>query len=165
MALNRALLAELEQEAKTTRKLLERVPEQKFSWQPHEKSMSLGRLATHVAEMMGWLEATLNLNELDLAGDYQPVVANTNKELVALFDKNLARCVELLNKATDEQLHQPWRLRKGDHVLFELPKIAVIRSMVFNHVIHHRGQLSVYLRLLDVPLPSIYGPTADEPMM
>lgn len=163
MALNQVLIAELQQEAANTHKMLERVPAEHMNWQPHEKSMSLTRLATHIAELPGWITMTLNTNELDLGTmDYKPTLAETSDDLVATHNKSVAGAEEALNSATDEQLAAPWTLRKGDHVMFTLPKAAVIRSMVMNHMIHHRGQLSVFLRLLDVPLPGIYGPTRDE---
>ena len=165
MGLNQTIIAELQQEANTTRKLLERVPEGALGWKPHEKSMTLARLASHVAELCGFIELILKQDELDFAsGDYKPFVATNVAELLERFDKNISTAKDLLKSATDEQLMKSWRMRQGERVFFELPRIAVIRSMALNHVIHHRGQLSVYLRLQDVPLPSIYGPSADEPM-
>jgi uncharacterized damage-inducible protein DinB len=163
--LNQPIIAELEREAATTRKMLERVPEEAFSWKPHEKSMSLGRLAGHVAELHGMFRAILTGDELDFASEnYQPFAPANVSELLETFDKNVAEAVELLKAQTDEALMGPWRMRSGEQVFFELPRVAVIRSMALNHIFHHRGQLSVYLRLRDVPLPSVYGPTADEPM-
>jgi len=163
MALNQVLIAELQQEAANTHKMLERVPAGHMDWQPHAKSMSLTRLATHIAELPGWITMTLNTQELDLgAMDYKPNLAGDVAELVAIHNKSVAGAEEALKNATDEQLAEPWTLRQGDHVIFTLPRAAVIRSMVMNHMIHHRGQLSVFLRLLDVPLPGIYGPTRDE---
>ena len=153
---------ELQQEAATTRKMLERVPQDAFDWKPHEKSMTLGRLAAHVAGLHGtWLMTALTENEFDLA-DSLPLKADTVPEILEAFDQDIARAVELLKTQTDEQMAAKWRLKRGGAVLFELPRWAVIRSMVINHIIHHRGQLSVYLRLRDVPLPPVYGPTADE---
>jgi uncharacterized damage-inducible protein DinB len=127
--------------------------------------MPLGRLAGHVAELTGWIAAILTQDELDFAtANYKPVVATSVAELLEMFDKNLSTATDLLKTQTDEHLMKTWRLRDGEKVFFELPRVAVIRSMALNHIIHHRGQLSVYLRLQDVPLPSIYGPTADEQM-
>jgi uncharacterized damage-inducible protein DinB len=164
MNLSELILAELRQEAATTRKMLERVPEESFAWQPHEKSMTLGRLAAHVAGLHGtWLKTSLTQDEFDLA-DSLPLKAESVSDILAAFDKNVSDAVELLQSQSDERLFTMWRLKRGGQVLFELPRWAVIRSMVINHIIHHRGQLSVYLRLLNVPLPSVYGPTADEPM-
>jgi uncharacterized damage-inducible protein DinB len=165
MGMGEPLAAELRQEAATTRRLLERVPEEKFSWKPHEKSMSLGRLAGHVAELPALLAPALTADEIDFAsGDYKPFNASSVAELLEEFDTNISKGVELLKGAADERMSDTWRMRSGEKVMFELPRAAVVRGVVLNHIIHHRGQLAVYLRLLDVPLPSIYGPTADEPM-
>ncbi len=164
MSLTEQILVELKQEAATTRKMLERVPEESLAWQPHEKSMTLGRLAAHVAGLYGtWLKTTLSQDEFDLA-DSLPLKAESVSDILAAFDQNVSDAIELLQNQADERLFTIWRLKRGGQVLFEMPRWAVLRSMVINHIIHHRGQLSVYLRLLDVPLPSVYGPTADEPM-
>jgi uncharacterized damage-inducible protein DinB len=160
-----AFLGELENEAKVTRNCLTRIPEEKFDWKPHEKSMSMGRLATHVAEMFDWIRGTLTKSELDFAaGDYVPFEAKTNAELVEYFDRTIAEAKELVAKTSDEQFLEPWTLKNGDETYFTMPKVAVMRSFVVNHIIHHRGQLSVYMRLNDIPVPSIYGPSADEAM-
>ena len=164
MKLTEQLIAELQQEAATTRKMLERVPEESLEWKPHEKSMTLGRLAAHVAGLYGtWLQTTLSQDEFDLA-ESLPLKASTVADILAAFDRNVASALELLQAQSDERMSMMWRLKRGGQVLFELPRWAVLRSMVINHIIHHRGQLSVYLRLLNVPLPSVYGPTADEPL-
>ena len=127
--------------------------------------MTLGRLAGHVAELPSLLGPLLGAEELDFAsGQYTPFNATSTAEILEKFDKNIAAGVEGLSGLDDARAGDKWRLRSGDHVIFEGPRAAVARGLVFNHIIHHRGQLSVYLRLLDVPLPSIYGPTADEPM-
>ena len=165
MGISEAILAELKHEAATTRKMLERAPEDKFDWKPHEKSMTLGRLAGHVAELPGMISAVLMQDELDFATRaYGPFVPKTTSELLDTLDTKVAQALELLADQSDDNLKKSWRLRSGDKIFFELPRAAVLRSMALNHMIHHRGQLSVYLRLLDVPLPSVYGPTADEPM-
>jgi uncharacterized damage-inducible protein DinB len=164
MSLTEQILVELKQEAATTRKMLERVPEESLAWQPHEKSMTLGRLAAHVAGLHGtWLKTALNQDEFDLA-DSLPLKADSVSDILEAFDQNISAAIELLQNQADERLFTTWRLKRGGQVLFEMPRWAVLRSMVINHIIHHRGQLSVYLRLLNVPLPSVYGPTADEPM-
>jgi|ERR1044071_4166112 uncharacterized damage-inducible protein DinB len=164
MNLTEQILVELKQEAATTRKMLERVPNESFAWQPHEKSMTLGRLAAHVAGLHGtWLKTALSQDEFDLA-DSLPLKAETVSDILEAFDQNISAAIELLQNQADERLFTTWRLKRGGQVLFEMPRWAVLRSMVINHIIHHRGQLSVYLRLLNVPLPSVYGPTADEPM-
>lgn len=161
-----ALIAEMEQEAAVTRTCLERVPADKFSWKPHEKSMEFGRLAVHIAEMFGWTEAVLLHPELDFAKmDYKPLEPATTDDLVAFLDKTVAESIEILKAATDDVFMQNWSLKNGDQTYFTMPKIAVMRSMVMNHIVHHRGQLSVYLRLNDIPVPSIYGPSADEGQM
>jgi uncharacterized damage-inducible protein DinB len=147
MAIVDALLPEFDHETATTRKLLERVPDGHFDWKPHPKSMSLGQLAGHLATMLSWGESVLNQASFNLAGDYTPPALNTREALAA---------------RSDAELMSPWRLMRGDKTMFTMPKIAVMRSFVVNHMIHHRGQLSVYLRMHDVPLPSIYGPSADE---
>lgn len=163
MALNEPLIMELRHEADVTRKMLGRIPDSVFGWKPHEKSMPLGRLATHVAELAGWMVPIVSDDELDFAKvDYKPYTAADSKELIRILDDNTAKAVDLLKTASDEHLLAPWKLRSGDVIYFELPRIQVIRSMVLSHVIHHRGQLSVFLRMNDIPLPMVYGPTADE---
>src|SRR5215203_1897901 len=163
MSLSQALLPEFDQEMKTTRRALERVPTANLSWQPHPKSMTLGYLATHLAELPGWGSMTVQTDELDFGtGPYVPTILSESAQIVALFDENVAKSREALLGVSDEELMKPWTLRKGDHVIFTMPKIAVLRAMVMNHVIHHRGQLTVYLRLNDIPVPSVYGPSADE---
>ena len=165
MPLNQSLLQELEQESINTRKMLQRVPEEHFGWKPHEKSNTLGRLASHVAEITHWVSRALAVDEYDLAEvNFKPANAATSSELMQIFEDKLAKAKEDLQNATDDVFMQNWKLRRGEQVMFELPKIAVIRSIALNHIIHHRAQLSVYLRLLDVPVPGMYGPTADERM-
>jgi uncharacterized damage-inducible protein DinB len=164
--LSAAWIGELQHEAATTRKILERVPEDKFGWQPHEKSMSFSRLATHVVEMFNWIKVTLETPELDFAGmDFKPFEPATNAELLELFDKNIAESVEALTNASDETFSENWTMRNGEQIYFTMPKMQVLRSFCLNHIIHHRGQLSVYLRLNDIPVPEIYGPSADEGKM
>ncbi len=161
-----ALIAEFEKEGATTRKCLERVPADKFDWKPHEKSMTFGHLASHVAEMFGWTPATLLQPELDFAKmDYKPFEPATTDDLVDFFDKQFAEAVETLRNTSDATFAEEWTLRNGETVYFTAPKAAVIRGFVMNHIVHHRGQLSVYLRLNDIPVPSIYGPSADEGQM
>jgi uncharacterized damage-inducible protein DinB len=157
-----ALLKELNAEAVTTRKMLERVPEDKYDWQPHPKSMSIRRLATHIAELPGWVSMTLDTAELDFANNpYQPVTIHNNKELLQYFDQSLSEGRAALEKATDAQLEEPWTLRNGEQVYSTQPKAEVIR-MAYCQTVHHRAQLGVYLRLLDIPIPGSYGPSADD---
>lgn len=166
MRLNETIISEFQNEAKSTRKMLERVPEDKHFWKPHEKSMTLGELATHVAELPLFAISIVEQDELDfLTLDYKPKVAKTNAELLQIFEENLSSTLESLKNATDEKLLGNWRLRSGEKIFFEMPRIEVLRFMVLNHIVHHRGQLSVFLRLQNVPLPGVYGPTADEPNM
>lgn len=159
-----AFIAELRQEAQSARKCLERVPEDKFEYKPHEKSMTFGQLATHVAEMVGWATVTVKTDQLDFATDYKPFEPKTNAELVEFFEKNLSEAIEALENTSDEEMMQDWTLRNGEQIYFTMPRVQVMRGMVFNHIIHHRGQLSVYMRLNDIPVPSLYGPSADEQM-
>jgi uncharacterized damage-inducible protein DinB len=161
-----ALINELTHEAKTTRTILERVPADKFEYTPHEKSMKMGRLAVHVSEMINWVTVTCTTSELDFSTmDMTPYAPKTNDDLLAFFDKNLAEAFESLKKTSDEEMMETWTMRSGDQVFMAESKIATLRGMVFNHIWHHRGQLSVYLRLNDIPVPSIYGPSADEGTM
>ena len=163
MRLSQTLLPEFDQEMANTRRVLERVSEDQSDWKPHEKSMSLGRLATHVAELPGWANVFLNSELLDLAAmDYKPHTASSRQELLELFDSKVAEGRAAIEATDDEAFLQPWTLRKGDHVIFTLPRVAVMRTMLLNHIIHHRGQLTVYLRLTGAPVPGMYGPSADE---
>lgn len=166
MGMNEVFIAELQQEAASTRKLLERVPMDKPDWVPHKKSMKLGNLAHHVSELPGWTMVTLNQDELDFAKwEYKPVVPKTTEELVKNFDDQLSKAIECLKNSDDAKFMENWTMRQGEQIFFTLPKAAVLRSFVFNHSYHHRAQLGVYLRLLDIPIPGMYGPTADEAAM
>lgn len=161
-----ALVAELEHEARVTRTCLERVPADKFDWKPHEKSMTFGALAGHIAEMIGWTQGIMEHAELDFSKmDYKPFEPKSTEDLVEYFDKNASEAIETLKNCSDERFIETWTMRNADKVYFTLPKVAVMRSFVMSHVIHHRGQLSVYLRLNDISVPSIYGPSADEGQM
>ena len=166
MAVKDALLPEYDHELATTRRLLERVPEAEFGWKPHPKSMTLGQLAGHVASIPFWCSATLDAPFYDLAtGEDKEarLEAPASREvLLKEFDVKVANARASIAKATDAEMMAPWSLRHGAHEIFTMPRIAAVRSFVMNHLIHHRGQLTVYLRLKDVPLPPIYGPTADE---
>jgi len=165
MAIKDALLPEYDRETGTTRRLLERLPEDKFAWKPHQKSMSLGRLATHLAEVPHWGTLTLTATEFNMpAGPYQPVEKATRAEVLALFDENVATLRRQLEGISDGELMVTWTFKSDGQAIFSLPRMGVLRTMVMNHLIHHRGQLSVYLRENDVPLPAIYGPSADEKM-
>lgn len=167
MAIKDAFLQELEQEAAFTRRLLERLPEDKLEWKPAEKSMTLSRLATHLAELPGWAEPVLAHDEFDIqppgAPPYQPVEMESVGKILETFDANIEKLRQLLESLSDEDFMRPWTLKMGGADVFTAPKVGVVRSTLFNHAVHHRGQLSVYLRLCDVPVPAVYGPSADEP--
>ncbi len=160
--LTESFIAEITHESTVTRKVLERVPEDKFGWRPHEKSMTMGRLASHITELIGWIETITKRDDFDLARDYFAFEPKTNSELLDLFDKNLQLAISALKSISEEEMMKSWTLRRGEHLILSLPRAQVIRSVVLNHMIHHRGQLSVYLRLNNIPVPSIYGPSADE---
>ena len=165
MAIRDALLPEFDHEMGTTRRLLDRAPEQAFAWKPHERSMTLGGLSSHLANIPTWCGAILGAPVMDLATipeEARPKPATSRTALLAVFDKNVAAAREKLAAATDAEMFASWTLKQGGQEIFTLPRVAALRSFVMNHSIHHRGQLSVYLRLNNVPLPSIYGPTADE---
>lgn len=166
MALSHAFLPEFDQEMAKTRKVLERVPEDKFGWKPHEKSRTMSQLAAHLAQIPGMAEKSLATEGLDVnppdGHDRTPGEVRTREELLALFDKNVALGRAAIAGSSQEQFLQAWSLLDGGKVLFTLPKAAVLRNFVLNHSIHHRAQLGVYLRLNDVPVPSVYGPSADE---
>ena len=160
-----ALLPEYDHEIGTTRRLLERAPEREFAWKPHEKSMSLGRLVWHLAEIPSWGGTIVDGSSYDLAAEANTPPQAEQKsraEMLAVFDQNAAAARAAIAPKTDAELLAPWTLKKGRHDIFTLPKVAVLRNLVLNHLIHHRGQLSVYLRLKDIPIPAIYGPSADE---
>lgn len=160
MSIGQSMIPEFDQEMATTRRVLERIPSDKGTWKPHEKSFSVGHLAQLVARMPGWITMTVNHPKLDLsqgaAYSYE-----TTETLLADFDRNVREAREALASVTDEQMARPWSLTMGDKTLMSLPTGVVVRQNI-NHLVHHRGQLTVYLRLLDIPVPSVYGPTADE---
>ncbi len=162
MALIDALLPEFDHEISTTRRVLDRVPEDKLAWKPHPKSMSLGDLATHVAELISWAGSTMEHAEIDVANFTPPSAVRSHVELLARFDANASAARAALNGRADADFMKPWTLRQAGKEIFSMPKAAVIRSFVMSHLIHHRAQLAVYLRLLDVPVPAMYGPSADE---
>ena len=157
------LLKEMEEEAVVTRKMLERVPNDKYDWKPHEKSMSILQLTTHIAELPSWVAVALNTSELDFANmDYTPAKVEDNAALLAVFEKSFAEGKSALEKASPEDLLPNWTMRSGEQILSVRTKYEVIR-MSFSQTAHHRAQLGVYLRLLNIPIPGSYGPSADEP--
>ncbi len=162
MALTDALLPEFDHEMTVTRTLLDRVPDGVFDWKPHPKSMSLGQLAQHVATMPLWGLVTLTQPSFDLAANPPLAPCTTRADVLRLFDTHVAQARAALVGISDAALLTPWSLQQGGHTIFSMPKAGVWRTFVLSHLIHHRGQLSVYLRMHDVPLPAMYGPTADE---
>ena len=165
MSLKDLLLPEFDQEMMHTRRLLERVPLERSDWKPHPKSTALGELASHVVNLLTWAAAAVERDEFDVGapdGPTGPGPADTVEELLSRFDKTSAMARSKLESLRDEDLMRPWTLRAGERVMFTQPKFLVLRTMVFSHHIHHRAQLGLYLRLNDVALPPIFGPTADE---
>lgn len=166
MSISDLLLAEFQEEVEATRTLLDRVPEDHMDWKPHEKSMNLSRLATHVAEVAQWTRSVVGADELDFMApemqDWSPREMQTVDEIQAELDSAEAVLKEIVGSTDDEKWMTIWTMKMGDQVLMSAPKYYVFRRQVLNHLVHHRAQLGVFLRLLDVPLPMIYGPTADE---
>ena len=159
------LLKEMEQEAQTTRNFLALVPDDKYDWKPHAKSMTMGNLATHIAELPSWVSMTLHTSELDFAAQpYQPSGINNTKDLMANFEKHLTGAKTDLSSTNEEELKKDWTLRNGETIYFTISKVEMIR-VAYSQIVHHRAQMGVYLRLLDIPLPGSYGPTADNPNM
>lgn len=167
MSIAQSILPEFDHEMANTRKTLERVPTDKFDWKPHEKSFAMGPLASHLANLPSWTSTAIDLEVFDMAPDGVPLKtpeSHSTEELLAHFDENVAKARTALEGASDEHLFKLWTLqRAGQHIL-SMPRVAVLRGFVMNHVIHHRAQLGVYLRLNDISVPSIYGPSADESM-
>ncbi|HEU4453236.1 MAG TPA: DinB family protein [Longimicrobium sp.] len=158
-------LGDFEHELAQTRRVLERVPDDRFDFKPHPKSFSIGHLATHLANLPFWLISILSDDEFDLATvpPTDPATLPTTRDAVlAKFDENVATVRAAFDAADDEALLRPWTLRKGEHVVMTVPRAAAIRTIGISHMVHHRGQMTLYLRLLDIPVPGIYGPSADE---
>lgn len=164
MAIHDAFIAEMKYEAALTKKMLEKVPFDKKDWKPHERSMSLGRLATHVAECFKWASDIVNIDDFDFLKDYDfsGGDADSTEALIKIFQTNFDNAISDLSKLSDEDFGKTWTVRRGEQVMFSTPKKVAVRGWAFSHMIHHRGQLSVYLRLLGVPVPGMYGPSADE---
>jgi uncharacterized damage-inducible protein DinB len=164
--ISQSLLPEFDMEIANTRKTLERVPDGKADYRPHAKSMAMGRLAGHLIEFPTWALMTLAQDELDLhpadGSGFTPYVMSSREEALAKFDEDVKKAREALASATDDNLMKTWTLKSGGHTIMAIPRAAVMRSFVMNHMVHHRAQLGVYLRMNDIPVPSIYGPSADE---
>lgn len=165
MALSDSLLPEFDNEMKNTRKTLERVPGDKFGWKPHEKSFAMGALAGHLANLPSWGSLAIDADSFDMAPGGEQVKTpplDSLQQVLATFDENVAKTRKAITNASDPDLLKPWSLLSNGNTILTMPKIAVVRNFVLNHMIHHRAQLGVYLRLNDIPVPSIYGPSADE---
>ncbi|MGC1617747.1 MAG: DinB family protein, partial [Candidatus Acidiferrum sp.] len=166
MTIGQSMLPEFDEEMKNTRKVLDRVPDDKWGWKPHEKSGTMGWLAGHVGTVPEWITMTINTKELDYAPvngpSYEPPKITNRKELLAAFDKGSAEARAALAGVSDEEIVKGWKLLAGGQEIFTLPRVACIRGMCMNHMIHHRAQLTVYFRLVGVPVPGLYGPSADE---
>ncbi len=162
MSFSQALLPEFDEEMTNTRKLLELVPDGKFDYQPHPKSMTLGRLASHVAELPGWASFTLDTECLDLPPDMKPEISPTRAALIERFDRNVEHARQKIAAASDEDWQKIWTLKFSGKTIFSMPRSAVMRGTIMNHLIHHRAQLGVYLRLNEIAIPGVYGPSADE---
>lgn len=166
MSISQALLPEFDHEMANTRKTLERVPDDKFDWKPHSKSFAMGPLATHLATLPSWAVITIQRDSIDIHPEGEPPLRNepinSRQELLQRFDSNVAAARAAIIGASDEDLLKTWTLFSGGKTIFTVPRVAALRSFVMNHNIHHRAQLGVYLRLNDIAVPSIYGPSADE---
>jgi uncharacterized damage-inducible protein DinB len=159
--ISQSLLPEYDMEMANTRKTLERVPNDKLGWKPHDKSMSMGQLAIHLAELAAWGGDTMKSDSFDVAG-YQPANIDSSQKIVGAFDKNVAATRAALSATSDADFMKTWTLKNGTETIFAMPRVAVFRGMIMNHIIHHRAQLGVYLRLNNLPVPALYGPSADE---
>jgi uncharacterized damage-inducible protein DinB len=166
MSIAQSLLPEFDQEMANTRKALERLPEDKLEWKPDPKSMTLGRLAGHVAEMPNWAAMTVSTESLDInpggKRSFEAMVATSREQVLEVFDKNVADARKAIEGVSDQALMENWRLLSDGHEILSMPRAAVLRSLAMNHLIHHRGQLTVYYRLVGVAVPGMYGPSADE---
>jgi uncharacterized damage-inducible protein DinB len=166
MTLKETVLSEFDDEIAMTRRLLERVPDAALSWKPHERSMSLGGLATHLAQIPHWGNSILDRDGYDLAhaGDTRAAELTSRVAVLETFDRHAASVRRALVDRADAELVVPWSLNRGEHLIMSMPRVSALRRFVLNHLVHHRGQLTVYLRMQNVPLPPLYGPTADEGM-
>lgn len=166
MSIGQSMLGEFDHEMANSRRTLERIPLNKLEWKPDPRSMPLGQLAGHVVEMLGWGSMVLTAPSMDMnPGDHKPYIPQSREELLSEFDKNVASLRSTLASAKDEDMMKEWALRISGQVLFAMPRAAVMRTMIMNHIIHHRAQLTVYYRLNGVPVPALYGPSADEGQM
>lgn len=164
MPIAQMLLPEFDHELANARKVIERVPPDRLDFKPHERSWSMIELSTHLARLLNWAGATMSMSEMDLSGHQREPALESVDAVLELFDRNTAEARAAIAAASDEQFMAPWTLKSGDEVYFTMPRAAVVRSFVLNHLIHHRGQLTVYLRMAGAKVPGMYGPSADESM-
>lgn len=166
MTIAEGFLKEFKPEMDNTRRMLERLPDEGLDYRPHPKSMTMGRLAGHIAEMLGWCVNTVELDELDLnppgGSDFKPCTAESRDHVLEVFDRGVSAATEAIRKTSDESMLKDWTLTMRGKLIFTMPRIAVLKVMTLSHMIHHRAQLSVYLRLNDIPIPGMYGPSADD---
>lgn len=166
MTIGQGMAEELAHSAISARKVLERIPESKFDWTPHPKSMTFLKLASHIAESLGWAKYTLDTSELDIepvdGPKFEAYVAKDLSDLLATFDRNLAESIEALKGVSDATLAEIWTMKKAGEVMFSFPKLIIVRSFILDHLVHHRAQLGLYLRLNDISVPAMLGPSADE---
>lgn len=166
MSLKESLLKEMQNEAAATRKMLERIPDDKFGWKPHEKSMTMGTLAGHIAENLAWASVIIDTDDYNFeTSGYKPPEVKSSKDLLKMFDEGLSKATESFKKTDDKKLLEHWIMRGNNTVYVDLPRVDALRMFLYSHTAHHRGQLSVYMRINDIPLSSVYGPTADENIM
>lgn len=169
MRIGQAMIPEFDMEMASTRKVLERIPDEKLDWKIHDKSNTIGWVANHLADVPRWVDMAISHDSLDVepvdGEKYKSPAEPTVAAIIALFDKNVAAARALLESVEDATLHEPWKLLKQGEEIMTLPRLAVLRSWVLNHSIHHRGHLCVYLRVNDIPVPGLYGPSADDPGM
>ena len=164
MSIKKSYLIELDHETKNTRRILDRIPNEKLDWRPHEKSMTLGELAAHVVELHGWVSKAIPKDAFDFKVDYHPLKVSSVEELKLILSEGLKTNKAAIENIAEDDWYKDWVLKSGDYEIARLPRAGAIRFIVNNHIVHHRGQLTVYLRLLGIPVPGLYGPSADEPM-
>lgn len=164
MNMNKGILIEVDRETGNTKRLLERLNDEHLSYKPHPKSMSLGELASHIVELHNWVQKALPFDAFDFHTMYQPLKVSTVTDLIGILDDGLEQNKVTIENLSDNDWQQIWTLKAGDYVIASIPKAAAYRYILLNHIVHHRGQLTVYMRMLDIPLPGLYGPSADEKM-
>lgn len=164
MSINNGFAVEVERETANTRRLISKLEDQHLDWRPHAKSMTTGELVGHVIDLHNWVNQALVLEDFNLATNFVPSKPKTIQEAIEDLDSSYSKNIDVINSLTDEDWQKLWTMRFGDYVISELPRVDAFRHIIYNHLIHHRGQLSVYLRMMDIPLPGLYGPSADDTM-